>query len=62
MQRVFVVAYNHGMAGVRPASVTDDYIALFGEYIDDLALSLITPLQPCYAPVHLTSISLLTYF
>ena len=46
-QRQFegLTAEDHGMAGVGPALVADDNVVLFGQYIDDLPLGLISPLQ-----------------
>ena len=45
MDRVFLIADDHGVAGVGAAVVADNDIVLRREEIDNFALALIAPLQ-----------------
>ncbi len=46
MGGIFLAADADGVSGVGAAAVADDHIGPLGQQIDDLSLSLVTPLQP----------------
>ena len=45
MQYKFFIIYDNRVACIAAALVSDDYIERFREYVNDLALALVTPLQ-----------------
>jgi hypothetical protein len=48
------VADNNRMAGVGPAAVSDNNIAVLGEDIDNLPFTFVTPLESNNAMIHLS--------